>query len=73
MNIKTIKKTIKHQKIINNGYYLWQITKGTFKIGGLEIITPVLEYRKSRFVDNVDIGYDIKYYNRFGFIGRGKI
>lgn len=68
MNIKTIKKHIGHENIIAEGYKLTKILKGFFKVDGVEIITPVLQYKKARYCENVDVGYYVKNYNRFGRI-----
>jgi len=45
-----------------------KIFKGFFKVGNAELILPVFQYKKTRFVENVDVGYSVRYYNRFGMI-----
>lgn len=72
MNIKSLKKLVGHKNVVERGYHFHRIIKGIFKIDGVELTTPVLEYRKDRFVGSVDVGYYYEYYNRFGFIN-GKI
>jgi len=73
MNIKTIKKEINHKKIVSDGSRLTKIYKGFFEKNGKIFTTPVLQYQKPRFTDNVDVGYFIKNYNRLGLINTEKI
>lgn len=68
MNLKTIKKELKHSEIIENGYKLNSLSKGYFKINGEMITTLVFQYKKERYCNNLLVGYFVKYYNRFGLI-----
>lgn len=68
MNIKTIKKIINHSELVSRDYSLVKYHKGFFKIDDCNTIMLVFEYRKPRYVENVDVGYFIRYYNRLGLI-----
>jgi hypothetical protein len=70
MNIakKWKKFSLAHKEILDQGFYLHTIFKGTFKIDGKMVVTPVFEYRQERYCENVLVGYHVRYYNRFGYI-----
>ena len=70
MKLKDIKKAIKHDELAKQGWRLFRIQRGFFRINGRETLTAVLGYKREKFVTiesvSVQICDSVRYYNRFG-------
>ena len=72
MNIREIEDMIGHEELLLDGWKVTGVQMGCFQRYGSVFETPILIYKKKKYLHSmkrrVENGYYVRYYNEFGFI-----